>query len=213
MLMNRKNLAIKSSTPGRTRLINFFRLELKSSKETVFEKTEYSEGGSCEKCHKATLGRAEKTTNICELCSHSMGFLGARPQLHGDTFQQLPPHSLFLVDLPGYGFAKASKHIATGWGENLGEYLKKSEHLRRVFVLLDIRHKPSNEDELMLHFLQQHGIPFTLIATKADKISRSESHTLATKLASHLGIGRDDIIISSAKDRKGHNEIWAKIAS
>jgi len=118
---------------------------------------------------------------------------------------------IYFVDLPGYGFAKASKSAKYGWGESITEYLTKSDNLKCVFVLLDIRREPSDLDLAMLHFLQSHGIPFVIIATKIDKMSRSQALTLRRKLATSIGVADTDIIMTSAKDKQGRTEIFTKI--
>ncbi|MCL2756017.1 MAG: ribosome biogenesis GTP-binding protein YihA/YsxC [Firmicutes bacterium] len=118
---------------------------------------------------------------------------------------------IHFVDLPGYGFAAASKSMKYGWGENITEYLVKSQQLELVFILLDIRHLPSELDLAMLHFLQSHGIPFSILATKVDKISRSESLNLRRKLANSIGVGERDIIMTSSKGTQGRVEVFARI--
>ena len=77
-----------------------------------------------------------------------------------------------FIDLPGYGFAKVSKDEKLSWGKMMQDYFARTEDLCHVFHLVDIRHEPSAEDKEMAMFLRQAGIPFTVVATKADKISR-----------------------------------------
>ena len=80
--------------------------------------------------------------------------------------------SFHLIDLPGYGFARVDKAEKARWGKMMQDYFEDSEELRHVFCLVDIRHEPTEDDKQMNTFLRQMGIPFTVIATKADKISR-----------------------------------------
>lgn len=120
--------------------------------------------------------------------------------------------NIYLVDLPGYGFASASKSAKDGWGQHITDYLTKTPALRRVFVLMDIRHRPSALDMQMLHFLQTHGTPFTIIATKADKLSRAAANTHLCTLANHLGVGKFNIIVTSAKMRLGKEDILSIIS-
>jgi len=108
-LANRKNLAKSSSTPGKTRTINFY-------------------------------------------CFN---------------------RSWYLVDLPGYGFAKVSRREKAGWGKMIEKYLSGRKTLRGVILLVDIRHSPSVDDRTMKDWLEHHQIPFMVVATKADKLSRS----------------------------------------
>lgn len=119
--------------------------------------------------------------------------------------------SFYLVDLPGYGFAQASKAEQAGWQELIGDFLENSANLKMVFVLVDARHKPSPKDVQMLEYLYNFQIPFKLVATKTDKLSRSELNNNKALLASTLSVGVDDIIFVSAKDKKNIDKIWEVI--
>ena len=92
----------------------------------------------------------------------------------------------YLVDLPGYGFAKTSKTERTNWGELMEEYLR-SGRPKHLFLLLDIRHAPSEEDKQMFRWVLYFGVPFTLIATKSDKLTKSARNLSANKAAKLLG--------------------------
>lgn len=94
--------------------------------------------------------------------------------------------SMYLVDLPGYGFAKASKTEQKSWGELLETYLS-SGRVRHLLLLLDIRHAPTQDDLQMFRYLIYYGIPYTLVATKADKIAKSKRRQEANKRAKELG--------------------------
>ena len=94
--------------------------------------------------------------------------------------------SLYLVDLPGYGFAKASKAEQKSWGELLDRYLK-SGRVKHLLMLIDIRHAPTQDDLQMFRYLIYYGIPYTLIATKADKIAKSKRRQEACARAKALG--------------------------
>ncbi len=142
-LTNRKKLAKASSTPGRTRLINFFRIN----------------------------------------------------------------NAFMFVDLPGYGYALASKAEQSQWQGLIGTYLEYSTSLRRVFVLVDIRHEPSEKDKQMLEYLYYYNQPFSVIATKADKIARGQIDKHLTIIANTLGIGKDNIIPASAETGYGLDKI------
>lgn len=92
----------------------------------------------------------------------------------------------YLVDLPGYGFAKASKQEKAGWGVLMEQYLS-SGRVRHLFLLIDIRHAPTAEDRQMFAYALYYGLPFTLIATKADKIAKSKRKQAAAAAAKQLG--------------------------
>lgn len=115
--------------------------------------------------------------------------------------------SFYFVDLPGYGFAKASKQEQASWQELIGTYLENSSNLKRVFVLVDIRHTPTDKDLLMLNYLYQYNIPFNIVATKADKLSKSQINKQVLNIANTLNVGFNDIIVSSAIDKKGNDKI------
>jgi len=105
------------------------------------------------------------------------------------------PVHFTLVDLPGYGYAKTSKEQRKAFGPLIESYFDASEKLHFTFLLLDIRHKPSADDTQMLNFLYQKQLPFAVIATKADKLSKAGQGTAISQLASATGLGIDNIIV------------------
>ncbi len=148
-LTNRKNLAKTSSTPGRTRLINFFKINQK----------------------------------------------------------------FYLVDLPGYGFAQASHSEQSQWQSLIGGYLQNTQSLKLVFVLVDVRHEPSKLDAQMLNYLYQFQIPFCVVATKADKVGKSQLHKNLQMIANAFGLGVQDVIYVSSEKRQGAQAILDRIQS
>ena len=117
--------------------------------------------------------------------------------------------SLYLVDLPGYGFAKASKEEQKSWGALLDRYLS-SGRVKHLFLLLDIRHAPTGDDLTMFRYLIYYGIPYTLIATKSDKIPKSKRKQEANKRAKELGAPPFAIPFSS-ETGEGKEEILTRI--
>lgn len=113
-----------------------------------------------------------------------------------------------FVDLPGYGFALGSKKEQSSWQELIGTYLEYSESLQRVFVLVDIRHEPTEKDKLMLSYLYAYQIPFSIIATKTDKISKNQIQKNLNVIASFLGVGKDDIIYVSSVKKEHLDKVW-----
>lgn len=103
----------------------------------------------------------------------------------------------YLVDLPGYGFAKAPKTEQQAWGELMEGYLA-SGRVNHLFLLLDIRHAPTLEDRQMFKWILYYGVPFTLVATKADKLARSKQQQAANTAAKALGAPPFAIPYSSA---------------
>ena len=116
----------------------------------------------------------------------------------------------YIVDLPGYGYHQASKSDEARWTKLIEEYLLNSKQLTCVFVLMDIRHKPSVLDKQMLTFLHYYKVPFVIIATKADKLSKSQRFNYANSLANEIGLTGRDIIISSSEEKFGMEEILDK---
>ena len=149
-LVNRRALARTSSSPGKTRLLNFY--------------------------------------------------------LINETF--------FLVDLPGYGFAKVSKDIKAQWGKMIEGYLADRENLRAVIQLIDIRHAPSIDDVTMHSWLKHYGIPVILVLTKADKIARGKwpKHAKLIK-ESLVPLFETPIVLFSAETGQGKDELWWTIES
>ncbi len=117
----------------------------------------------------------------------------------------------YFVDLPGYGYAKVSKEEKIKWGDLIETYLKTSENLKNVFVLLDIRHEPSADDLLLISFLFTLNIPFTIIATKADKLSKMQTRKAVAMLSAETKVGADNIIVTSITQKKGREEVEKRI--
>lgn len=143
LLTNRKNLAKTSSTPGKTKLINYFFVD----------------------------------------------------------------ESFYLVDLPGYGYSKTGKEASYAWGELLEAYLKEGKNLKAVYVLLDIRHKPSDKDHMMINFLYYYHIPMVFVLTKADKLSNQQQSSQSANIATSLKVTKNDLIITSAENKLGAEKL------
>lgn len=147
MLLKHNKLAKTSSTPGRTRLINYF-------------------------------------------------------QANDDVY---------FVDLPGYGYAKASKREVDGWQSMIEPYLIENEQLKCVCMLVDSRYEPTVQDKQMLKFLNYYQIPFIIIATKCDKFGKSQVKPQMVKIANFLGVGKDNVFPSSGDTGYGRLDILSKL--
>ena len=145
MLANQKKLAKTSTTPGRTRLINYFDF-------------------------------------------------GA----------------FMLADLPGYGFAKVSKEEKKKWGALLEKFLA-TQKISLVLSLVDIRHDPTADDVMMINYLYHYALPFSLVATKADKLGKTKIKPRLKEIATSLRVGVADVTASSADTGLGKKEIFAII--
>ena len=147
LLTNRKSLARVSGSPGKTRTINFYRIN--------------------------------------------------------DEFR--------IVDLPGYGYAKASKSLTEGWGEMMEKYLETRQGLRVVAQLVDIRHAPSKQDVQMYEYLRYYGLDGLVVLTKADKVSRNELNKNTAMIRKALNLKPEDRAIPvSALKRTGYENLLAE---
>ena len=120
--------------------------------------------------------------------------------------------ALYYVDLPGYGYAKVAQEVKAKWGTMIENYLHQSPMLKRVFLLIDIRHEPSVNDKTMYDWIVYNGYQPVIIATKLDKINRSQVQKHMKMVRQGLGIGQDVTVIPfSAETKQGRDEIWALI--
>ncbi len=120
--------------------------------------------------------------------------------------------ALYYVDLPGYGYAKVSQAEKEKWGKMIERYLHRSRQLRQVFLLVDIRHEPGTNDRQMYEWIVHNGYRPVIIATKLDKINRSQTAKQVKLLRAGLGMRPDDVLIPfSAETKQGREEIWALI--
>lgn len=118
----------------------------------------------------------------------------------------------YLVDLPGYGFAKAPKEEKARWAEMIEGYLKNSRDLKRILLLVDIRHDPTDEDKMMVTWMRHYGIPFTVIATKADKVSGAKRAPAMTVISRALQVQPWEIIPWSAETGFGAEAVLKTFA-
>jgi len=144
-ILNRKKLVKTSSTPGKTRLINFFRIN----------------------------------------------------------------ESYYFVDLPGYGYAKVPKQERAKWRPMIETYFKSKQDILGAVILLDIRHDPRQEEMDLFAWFDQYHIPYLIVLTKADKLSKTRQINQHHKIAKHLSLPKDFIIRFSAKTRLGKDDIWS----
>ena len=115
----------------------------------------------------------------------------------------------YLVDLPGYGYARVSEKEKEQWGRMIERYLHSSKQLKAVFLLIDIRHAPSNNDRIMYEWILRNGYQPIIIATKLDKIKRSQLQKQIKLIRETLEVEKDTIVIPfSAETKQGREEIW-----
>ncbi len=119
---------------------------------------------------------------------------------------------MYCVDLPGYGFAKVSRETQAKWGKMIENYLKKSSVLKAVFLLIDIRHEPGNNDKEMYDWIVYNGFEPIIIATKLDKIKRSQIQKNVKIIKEKLQVKPGTKVIPfSSQTKQGREEVWALI--
>lgn len=119
---------------------------------------------------------------------------------------------LYFVDLPGYGYAKVSKNLVAKWGKMINNYLESSKVLRLVFLLVDIRHTPNNNDIQMYNWCISYGFNPIIIATKEDKVKRTQKAKLLKDIEQALGLEESTPVIPfSSVTKSGKDEIWEYI--
>lgn len=117
--------------------------------------------------------------------------------------------ALYFVDLPGYGYAKVSEKVKAQWGKMIENYLHRSRQLKCVFLLIDIRHEPGANDVIMYDWIRHHGYQPVIIATKLDKIGRSQIQKQIKLIRTTLHTDKDTVIIPfSAATKQGREEIY-----
>lgn len=121
-------------------------------------------------------------------------------------------NEFYIVDLPGYGFAKVPKEMKAEWGKTMERYVA-SDRKKLVFVLLDIRRVPSEEDMEMLVWLDHHDIPFKIIFTKMDKVSNNEKFRCLKDIGKKVEFHNDDVFFHSSLNDTGKDEILNYIDS
>lgn len=119
---------------------------------------------------------------------------------------------MYLVDLPGYGYANASVEVKAKWGKMIEKYLHTSKQLKAVFLLIDIRHDPSANDKMMYEWMVYQGFKPIIIATKLDKIKRSQIQKNVKAIKEGLKVEPGTIVIPfSSETKQGRDEIWELI--
>ena len=147
-LLNRRNFARTSQTPGKTRTINFYKIN----------------------------------------------------------------NEFYFVDLPGYGYAKVSKSEKDKWGVIMERYLQDRQELCAIFLLVDIRHEPTNDDVMMYEWIKHFGYNCVVIATKADKISRGQYQKHISIIRKKLNLAKDEKVIPLSSSKKtGVEDVWNEI--
>ncbi len=124
------------------------------------------------------------------------------------NFYKFP--DLRIVDLPGYGYAQVSKRVREEWGPMIETYLRERQALKGVIHIVDLRHRPTNDDKLMNTWLQSYGVPHVVVATKADKVARGRWSQYTKVIREVLGV---EPIAFSARTGAGEKEVLTAMAN
>ena len=116
-----------------------------------------------------------------------------------------------LADLPGYGFARVSDAEKLKWADLLENYLAKEQQLKHVFFLVDIRHDPTRDDVIMYNYLFKNNVPFTIVATKADKVSKSQVKNRLRSIANFLKVAEGNLLAVSSTDKTGKEAVLDRL--
>ena len=118
----------------------------------------------------------------------------------------------YMVDVPGYGYAMASKQDQKKFGMMIEEYLSERKELKQVFMLIDFRHKPTEDDLLMYNFLKFHDVKVTLVATKVDKVGTTQRDKYKKQITDNIDLDiKDQLVLFSSKTKLGKKEIQSII--
>ena len=157
--------------------------------------------------HICVLGRSNvgKSSFINKLCSnYKLARVSKEPgRTRMLNLFLINDGAFYLEDFPGYGYQKGGKTFNAMWGSLIEEYFATCQKIRQVLVLVDIRHAPSQNDIDMVHYLYVNQIPFCVLASKSDKVPKTKITANINMLASHLKIGKDNIMPFSSQN--GHN--------
>lgn len=117
----------------------------------------------------------------------------------------------YLVDAPGYGFANVNKQLKNKFGLIMESYLESRDNLKMVFLLVDFRHKPTDDDIMMYNYLKHYNIPVSIICTKVDKISKNKFNSQINLITKTLDIRNEDMILFSSVTKMGRQEVYNKL--
>lgn len=179
---------------------------------TAFRPDQYPSGGLPDVAFAGRSNAGKSSLINYMLNRKNIARVGSTPGLtRGLNFFNVN-NKLYFVDLPGYGYASVSKGQKINWGKHINDYLSSREQLQLILLLVDIRHAPTQDDRLMYEWILNSGKPYKIIATKLDKISRSQLKERLDDIRSTLGIDSNIKIIpvSSEKPVRSGKRAWCK---
>ena len=161
---------------------------------------------------KSNVGKSSLINNL--VCRKALARTSSEPGKTQTINYYKVNSEFYLVDLPGYGFAKVSKEVREKWGKMIENYLHNSKQLKAVVLLIDIRHDPGENDKAMYDWIVESGFKPIVVATKTDKLKRSQIDKAFKAVKEGLGLGADDVIIKfSAKTGLGREELLNQLMS
>ena len=159
---------------------------------------------------RSNVGKSSFINSI--LSRNNLAYISSKPGKTQTLNFYAVNNQFYLIDVPGYGYASTDKKTQTKFGLMIEEYLEKRTELKRVFMLVDFRHTPTEDDLLMYNFLKYYNLPVTVIATKADKVggSKKEKNLKDVLRTMDLAVG-DDLVVFSSVTKLGVKEVLKKI--
>lgn len=159
---------------------------------------------------RSNVGKSSFINSLLE--RKNLAYVSGHPGKTQTLNFYLVNQDFYLIDVPGYGFAQVGFQKQQKFGMMIEEYLEKRSNLKRVFMLVDFRHKPSKDDLLMYHFLKYYKIPVTVVATKADKVGTSKFEKNKKLLLETLDLVMgDDLVVYSSVTKRGREEVLKRI--
>ena len=159
---------------------------------------------------RSNVGKSSFINTI--LSRNNLAYISSKPGKTQTLNFYLVNNDFYLIDVPGYGYANVDKKTQAKFGMMIEEYLEKREELKRVFMLIDFRHPPTEDDLLMYNFLKYYNLPVTVVATKADKVSGSKKEKMLKDTLKTLDLVMgDDLVVFSSVTKMGVKEILMKI--
>ncbi|MDD5363066.1 MAG: ribosome biogenesis GTP-binding protein YihA/YsxC [Ignavibacteria bacterium] len=156
---------------------------------------------------RSNVGKSSMINKVCN--RKSLAKIGSVPGKTRQLNYFLINEEFYLVDLPGYGYAKVPEQIRAGWRKLVEEYISERQNVNMVFVLIDARHEPTYLDELMVSWLEYYEIPYAIVLTKSDKISKNKMEKQiyrASKIVNNEDLCKDYIPFSIISG-EGRNEV------
>lgn len=154
-------------------------------------------------CGRSNVGKSSLINSLCR--RRGLAKTSSTPGKTRLINVFLIDNAFHLIDLPGYGYAKVSRHEQESWGQMMSDYFSQADELRLALHLVDIRHEPSRQDLEMNAFLYQTGLPFQVVATKSDKVSRGQRQRHLSDIARLLAVQPWEIISFSSLTGEGRD--------